>query len=91
VVEPNGFSGHADHHGPLDLLGPAAGATGKVRLAHGEPEQAEAPAEALRRHGFADVGAPRRGETAPVAGAAQRSSPRAAFAGGAFSPPFQKS
>ena len=67
VVELNGFSGHADHHDFLALLGPAAGATGKVRLVHGEPEQAEALAAGLRRHGFADVAAPRRGETVQVA------------------------
>jgi metallo-beta-lactamase family protein len=67
VVELNGFSGHADHNDFLDLLGPAAGATGKVRLVHGEPEQATALAQALRGHGFADVEAPRRGETVELA------------------------
>jgi metallo-beta-lactamase family protein len=67
VVELNGFSGHADHNDFLDLLGPAAGDTGKVRLVHGEPEQATALAQALRGHGFADVEAPRRGETVELA------------------------
>jgi metallo-beta-lactamase family protein len=67
VVEMKGFSGHADQNDFLALLGPAAGATGKVRLVHGEPDQAAALAEGLRRHGFADVGAPRRGETVRVA------------------------
>ena len=67
VVEMKGFSGHADHDDFLALLGPAAGATGKVRLVHGEPESAQALAAALRGHGFADVGAPRRGETVEVA------------------------
>jgi metallo-beta-lactamase family protein len=67
VVEMKGFSGHADQNDFLALLGPAAGVTGKVRLVHGEPEQAEALAAGLLRQGFADVAAPRRGETVPVA------------------------
>jgi metallo-beta-lactamase family protein len=67
VVEVNGFSGHADHNDFLALLGPAAGATRQVRLVHGEPEQAEALARALRRHGFPDVAVPERAERARVA------------------------
>jgi metallo-beta-lactamase family protein len=67
VVELNGFSGHADHPDFLALLGPAAGATRRVRLVHGEPEQAEALARGLRRQGFADVAVPRREERVSVA------------------------
>jgi metallo-beta-lactamase family protein len=67
VVQINGFSGHADHNDFLALMGPAAGDTGRVRLVHGEPPQAEALARALREHGFADVAVPERLETAPAA------------------------
>src|SRR5947209_5853906 len=58
----NGFSGHADRGDFLDLLAPLAGRTGKVRLVHGEPESAEALAEALRGIGLADVAVPGRGD-----------------------------
>jgi metallo-beta-lactamase family protein len=63
VVQINGFSGHADHNDFLALLGPAAAQTSRVRLVHGEPDQAEALAAALRVHGFADVAIPERGES----------------------------
>jgi metallo-beta-lactamase family protein len=66
VVEINGFSGHADQEDFGVLLAPAAGETRRVRLVHGEPEQAEALAARLRRQGFADVAVPRREETVPV-------------------------
>jgi metallo-beta-lactamase family protein len=62
VIDLHGFSGHADHNDFLDLLGPLAGRTKHVRLVHGEPEQAEALAEALRRRGFDDVAIPAAGE-----------------------------
>src|SRR5262245_57298513 len=67
VVQMNGFSGHADQNDFVALLGGAAGATRRVRLVHGEPEQAEALAATLRRTGFADVEAPQRGETVSLA------------------------
>jgi metallo-beta-lactamase family protein len=67
VVEMKGFSGHADHADFLALLGPAARQTGRVRLVHGEPPQAEALARALREHGFADVDVPERQQTVNVA------------------------
>jgi metallo-beta-lactamase family protein len=67
VVELNGFSGHADQNDFLALLGPAAARTGQVRLVHGEPEQSEALADALRRHGFRDVAVPHREESVRVA------------------------
>jgi metallo-beta-lactamase family protein len=66
VVSLNGFSAHADHNDLLDYLGPLAGGTKKVRLVHGEPEAAEALAQALRQKGFADVEAARPGETVEV-------------------------
>jgi metallo-beta-lactamase family protein len=67
VVELNGFSGHADRNDFLALLGPAAAATGRVRLVHGEVAQAEALASSLRQHGFRDVRVPERNETVAVA------------------------
>jgi metallo-beta-lactamase family protein len=66
VVELNGFSGHADQDDFRALLGPAAGETGRVRLVHGEVEQSEALAAALRHAGFADVAVPERGEAVPL-------------------------
>jgi metallo-beta-lactamase family protein len=62
VTQINGFSGHADQVDFEALLGPAVGRTGKVRLVHGEPEQAEALAGRLKAMGFADVGVPVREE-----------------------------
>jgi metallo-beta-lactamase family protein len=67
VAELKGFSGHADQNDFLHLLASAAGATGRVRLVHGEPEQAEALAGRLRDHGFADVGVPQRQDVVKVA------------------------
>lgn len=62
VIALNGLSCHADHAGLLAALGPLAGTTKKVRLVHGEPEQATALAEALRTAGFSDVAVPERGD-----------------------------
>jgi len=62
VIDLHGFSGHADCNDFLDFLGPLAGRTRHVRLVHGEPEQAEALAEALRQRGFIDVAIPAPGE-----------------------------
>jgi metallo-beta-lactamase family protein len=60
------FSGHADHDDFLALLGPAAAATKKVRLVHGEIEAAEALARSLRAAGFADVELARYGENVEI-------------------------
>ncbi len=62
VIDLHGFSGHADRNDFLDFLGPLVGRTRHVRLVHGEPEQAEALAEALRQQGFGDVAIPEPGE-----------------------------
>jgi metallo-beta-lactamase family protein len=67
IIELSGFSGHADHGNFLAALGPLAGRVRKVRLVHGEPERAEALAEALRQRGFTDVSAPALGETVRLA------------------------
>jgi metallo-beta-lactamase family protein len=66
VVTLNGFSSHADQDDLLEFLGPLAQTTKKVRLVHGEPDRAEALAEALRGKGFADVAVPARGESVEV-------------------------
>jgi metallo-beta-lactamase family protein len=62
VVHLDGFSGHADREDFLAYLGPLGGKVGKVRLIHGEREQAESLAEALREIGFPDVGVPSPGD-----------------------------
>ncbi len=62
VVHLDGFSGHADRHDFQAYLEPIAGKVGKVRLIHGEREQAEALAAILRNLGFADVAVPNPGD-----------------------------
>lgn len=62
VVHLEGFSGHADRDDFLAYLEPLAGKVGKVRLIHGEREQAEALAGKLRDLGFADVAVPAPGD-----------------------------
>ena len=62
VVHLDGFSGHADKQDFLAYLEPIAGKVGKVRLIHGEREQAEALAETLRQIGFPDVAVPAPGD-----------------------------
>jgi metallo-beta-lactamase family protein len=62
VVHLDGFSGHADRADFLAYLSPLAGKVGKVRLIHGEREQAESLAEALRELQFDDVDVPKPGD-----------------------------
>jgi metallo-beta-lactamase family protein len=62
IVEIPGFSGHADQNDFLTLFQPLAGRAARVRLVHGDLEQAEALAGALRQRQFADVQMPCRGE-----------------------------
>jgi metallo-beta-lactamase family protein len=62
VVHLDGFSGHADRSDFLAYLEPLAGQVGKVRLIHGEREQAESLAESLRDIGFLDVSVPTPGD-----------------------------
>ncbi len=62
VVVLNGLSSHADHGGLLHALEPCRARAQRVCLVHGEPERAEALAVGLRAAGFANVGAPERGE-----------------------------
>jgi metallo-beta-lactamase family protein len=62
VVHLDGFSGHADRDDFVQYLTPLAGEVGKVRLIHGEREQAEALAATLRELGYADVAVPEPGD-----------------------------
>jgi metallo-beta-lactamase family protein len=66
VIHLDGFSGHADKHDFHAYLEPLAGKVGKVRLIHGEREQAEALAETLRDLGFADVAVPNPGDRVAI-------------------------
>ena len=63
----NGFSGHADQRDLLEFFRPIAGTQPRVSLVHGEPNQAEALALALREQGIADVTIPQRQQTVRVA------------------------
>jgi metallo-beta-lactamase family protein len=63
VVVMNGFSSHADRGDFETFLGPLAGKVRKVRLVHGEADQAAALESMLREKGFADVAYPDRGDT----------------------------
>ncbi len=58
----DGFSGHADRDDFIAYLTPMVGKVKKVRLIHGEREQAEALAETLRELGFTDVAVPGPGD-----------------------------
>lgn len=62
VVHLDGFSGHADRNDFLAYTNPLIGKVGKLRLIHGEREQAEALANTLRDQGHADVGVPSPGD-----------------------------
>ena len=48
------------------MLTPLADAKRKLRLVHGEPEQAEALLATLKERGFADVDYPERGTSVSV-------------------------
>jgi metallo-beta-lactamase family protein len=63
VVVMNGFSSHADQGDFMNFLGPLAGQVGKVRLVHGEVDQAQALAKSLEAKGFKDILIPDRGES----------------------------
>ena len=67
VFDLNGFSGHADQQDLVNFFRPLVGDAPRVRLVHGELEQAEALAESLRAEGIEEVIIPRREETARVA------------------------
>jgi metallo-beta-lactamase family protein len=72
VIDLNGFSGHADQQDLVNFFRPlVAGASAagppRVRLVHGELEQAEALAQSLRADGIEEVVIPRREESVRVA------------------------
>jgi metallo-beta-lactamase family protein len=66
VLHLDGFSGHADKNDFLAYLAPLAADVGKVRLIHGEHEQADALAETLRGLGFPDVAVPGPGDRVTI-------------------------
>jgi metallo-beta-lactamase family protein len=66
VTHLDGFSGHADRNDFLAYLSPLAGQVGKVRLIHGERDQAEALAQTLRSIGFDDVAVPNPGDRVTI-------------------------
>jgi metallo-beta-lactamase family protein len=66
VVVMNGFSGHAGRDDLLAMLTPLADAKRKLRLVHGDPDQAEALMTTLKERGFADVAYPNRGESVTI-------------------------
>lgn len=63
VVVMNGFSSHAGRDDLLAALGPLVPETRRIRLVHGEPDQAQALMTSLQQMGFKDVAYPDRGET----------------------------
>jgi metallo-beta-lactamase family protein len=63
IVDLNGFSGHADQLDLVRHLRPHVGRQPRVRLVHGELDQAKALAAALRAEGFIDVAIPQREES----------------------------
>jgi metallo-beta-lactamase family protein len=66
VAVMNGFSGHAGRDDLLNMLTPLADAKRKVRLVHGDPDQAEALLKTLKERGFDDVAYPQRGERVAI-------------------------
>src|SRR5262245_46479925 len=66
VLHLDGFSGHADKNDFQAYLSPLAGKVGKVRLIHGEHEQADALAETLSEVGFDDVAVPSPGDRVTI-------------------------
>jgi metallo-beta-lactamase family protein len=63
VAVLNGFSGHAGRDDLLAMLTPLADPKRKVRLVHGDPDQAEALLVTLKERGFVDIAYPQRGES----------------------------
>jgi metallo-beta-lactamase family protein len=66
VVVLNGFSGHAGRDDLLEALTPLVDRERKLRLVHGDPDQAEALMATLKERGFVDVAIPARGESVAV-------------------------
>ena len=66
VVHLEGFSAHADRDDFAAYLGPIAANVGKVRLIHGERDQAEAMAAMIREMGCDNVEVPEPGDSVKV-------------------------
>jgi metallo-beta-lactamase family protein len=67
IIDLNGFSGHADQQDLMKQLRPLAASQPRVRLVHGDLEQASALASVLREEGFEDVAIPQREDSASLA------------------------
>jgi metallo-beta-lactamase family protein len=66
IIDLNGFSGHADQEDLTRQLRPLAASQPRVRLVHGDLEQASALASVLRAEGFEDVAIPQREDSASI-------------------------
>src|SRR5207247_792262 len=66
VVVMNGFSGHAGRDDLLAMLTPLMDPARKLRLVHGEPEQAQALLTTLQERGFVDIAYPERGASVAI-------------------------
>ncbi len=66
VVAINGLSGHADRQGLLEFAAPSATSCRHAFLVHGEADQSEPLAEAMRDQGFSRVTVARRGQSFDV-------------------------
>lgn len=66
IINLSGFSGHADQQDLVSHLRPLVGTQPRVRLVHGELDQALMLASALRDEGFEDVMIPQREDSASV-------------------------
>ena len=66
IIDLNGFSGHADLEDLMRHLSPLAASQPRVRLVHGNLEQAGALASMLRAEGFEDIAIPQRADSASV-------------------------
>jgi metallo-beta-lactamase family protein len=66
IVHLDGFSGHADRDDFVEYFRPLAGKIGRICLVHGEAEQAETLALALRDAGHSHVSVPAVGDEVPL-------------------------
>jgi len=63
VVLMNGFSGHADADDFASAFAPLVDPKRRIRLVHGDADQANALLESLKAQGFVDVTYPNRGDS----------------------------
>jgi metallo-beta-lactamase family protein len=67
IIDLNGFSGHADQQDLTRALRPLIASQPRIRLVHGDLEQATALASVLRDEGHQDVAIPQREDGASLA------------------------